>query len=329
MESAARFQCRCFRNGSSLTRSNHAVKLHYQSTGSDLGISLLAEGKADFAATERPLTDDQLRTARQKLGADVLQVPVVLGAIVPIYRIDGADVELKFTPSALAGIFLGKITRWSDSAIADANPDVPLPDEKIIVVHRSDRSDTTYLWTEFLSKVSSEWKAGPGSGLSVKWPAGGIGVAGDGGVESLVTGHRGDVLIDNVIRGIPNSIGYVQLHFAIEEKLPYGDVQNPSGAFARATASSIMAEATSAAASTPDAYRRSLVNEPSPIGYPISSFTWIVVPANMRDKGKAKAMAEFLKWALKDGQEIAERMHYVRIPASIMDAAAAEAAKVQ
>jgi phosphate transport system substrate-binding protein len=162
----------------------------------------------------------------------------------------------------------------------------------------------------------------------VRWPTG-VGVRGDEGVEDLVTSPGNDFSVDNVIRGIPNSIGYVQLHFAIEHKLPYGNVGNASGGFARASASSITAEALSAAASAPDAFRRSLVNAPSPAGYPISSFTWIVVPSNMGDKSKAKAIADFLRWALKDGQDIAERLHYVRLPPQIIDAALGEVAKVQ
>jgi phosphate transport system substrate-binding protein len=252
----------------------------------------------------------------------------VLGAVVPIYRVDGVDAELKFTGPALGGIYLGKITRWNDPAIADRQPDVSLPDDKIVVVHRSDSSDTTYLWTDFLSAASPEWRAGPGTGLNVKWPVG-IGVSGDDGVEELVVGPRADFRIDDVIRGIPNSIGFVQLHFAIEQKLPYGDVQNSSGAFARAAPSSITAEAVSEAEAFPDAFRRLLVNEPRPTGYPIASFTWILVPANIRDKAKAEAMADFLRWALRDGQPIAEYLHYVRVPPQVVDAALGEVAKLQ
>lgn len=311
----------------SYTTVNHTVKLHYKPTGSPKGIEELIEGKADFAATETTLTDEELKMARQKLGTDLLQVPTVLGAVVPIYTVEGADVELKFTGAALAGIYLGKITHWNDPEIVEANPGVQLPDAKIIVVHRSDDNDTTYLWTDFLSSVSPEWKAA-GKGLNVKWPVG-LGVKGDDGMEDLVVGPLRTYLIDSVVSSIPNSIGYVQLHYAIEHQLPYGDVQNASGAFVRATESSIMAEAASAAKSIPDAYRSSLVNVPSPIGYPISSFTWILVPANMRDKGKAKAMADFLRWMLKDGQSSAEALHYVRLPLSIVDAAFAEVAKLQ
>jgi phosphate transport system substrate-binding protein len=307
---------------------NASAKLHYTPAGAAKGVEELIGGKADFAATEAPPTDEQMKRAREKLGGDVLQVPMVLDAVVPIYNVDGVNVELKFTSAALAGIYLGTITKWDDPAIAKVNPGVLLPDEKIMVVHRSDDSDTTYLWTDFLSKVSPTWASGPGRGLNVKWPVG-VGAIGDDGEEDLVLGTRNDYLIDNVIRGISNSIGYVELHYAIQRRLPYGDVQNASGAFTRAANSSIMAEAASAANSIPDAFRSSLTNVPSQIGYPISSFTWILVPANMRDKGKAKTMADFMKWMLKEGQETAEALHYVRLPSSIVDRALVEVAKLQ
>ena len=305
-----------------------AVKLHYTPTGSARGVEEFLEGKADFVATHEMLTDTQLKSGSQKLGGDILQVPMVLGAVVPIYTIDGVDVELKFTGAALAGIYLGKITKWNDSEIADANPGVTLPNATIKVVHRSDESDTTYMWTEYLSAISPEWKAGPGKGLNVKWPTG-LGVKGDDGVEDLVVGPRlVNPRIDDLPAGISNSIGYVQLHYAIEHNLPYGDVENGSGEFTRATGSSLMAEATSAARETPNAFRQSLAGVPSPIGYPISSFTWILVPADMRDKAKAKAMSDFLKWMLNDGQNDAAELRYVRLPTAIVENAAAEAAKL-
>ncbi|MBV8553198.1 MAG: phosphate ABC transporter substrate-binding protein PstS [Acidobacteriaceae bacterium] len=308
---------------------NPAVKMHYKPTGSAHGIDQFIEGRADFAVTDAPLTNDQREMARQKLGADVLQIPMMLAAVVPVYTVAGVDVELKFTGAALAGIYLGKITRWNDSEIANANPGVPLPDEKIIVVHRSDSSDITYMWTEFLSKVSPAWRAGPGKGLNVKWPIG-LGAKGDDGVEDLVIGPEGSYayLVDDLVRSISNSIGYVQFHYAVDRKLPYGDVQNASGNFARAAELSIIAEAVSAAKSIPDAYRSSLVDVPSEIGYPISSFIWILVPASMADKEKTKAMADFLKWMLKDGQNSAEALHYVRLPSSIVGEALTEVARL-
>jgi phosphate transport system substrate-binding protein len=307
---------------------NPAVKLHYSPTGSSRGVEEFLEGKADFVATGEVLTEQQLQSARQRLGADVLQIPMVVGAVVPVYSVDGVDTELKFTGAALAGIYLGKIRRWNDPEIADANPGVSLPDATITVVHRSDDSDTTYLWTEYLSKVSPEWKAGPGMGLKVNWPAG-LGARGDDGIEDLVVGPRLlNVRVDDFPKNISNSIGYVQLHYAIERNLPYGDVENEPDAFARATPSSLMAEAASAAAESPNAYRASLAGVPSTTGYPISSFTWIVVPAEMKDKSKAKAMGDFLKWMLMKGQDSAAELHYVRLPEAIVEDAQAEVAKL-
>jgi phosphate transport system substrate-binding protein len=307
---------------------NSAVKLHYSATGSSRGVEEFLDGKADFVATGEALTEHQLQSARQKLGADVLQIPMVLGAVVPVYSVDGVDTELKFTGAALAGIYLGKITKWSDPEIADANPGISLPDATIKVVHRSDDSDTTYLWTEFLSKVSPEWKAGPGQGLKVNWPTG-LGAKGDDGVEDLVVGPRlVNNRVDDFPRNIANSIGYVQLHYAIERNLPYGDVENGPEGFARATSSSLMAEAASAQAESPTAYRASLAGIPSMTGYPISSFTWILVPAEMRDKSKAKAMGDFLKWMLKEGQDFASELRYVGLPEAIVEDARAEAAKL-
>jgi phosphate transport system substrate-binding protein len=286
-------------------RVNSGVKLHYTPTDSAKGIEQFIQGNADFVVTDTMLTDEQLKMARQKFGADILQVPMVLDAVVPIYTVDGVDTELKFTGAALAGIYLGKITKWNDPEIADANPGVPLPDATIKVVHRSDGDDTTYLWTEFLSKVSPQWKAGPGTGLNVNWPTG-LGAKGDDGVEDLVLGPRSvSYRVDDFPRNISNSIGYVPLHYAIERNLPYGDVENASEEFVRATASSLMAEAVSAAKESPNAYRGSLADVPSMTGYPISSFTWILVPAEIRDKAKAKAMADFLQWMLKEGQDSA------------------------
>jgi phosphate transport system substrate-binding protein len=314
----------------SYKKVNAAVHLHYTPTGSARGVEEFLEGKADFVATDEALTDQQLQSAKQKLGADILQVPMVLGAVVPVYSVDGVDTELKFTGAALAGIFLGKITKWNDQEIADANPGVQLPDVAIRVVHRSDDSDTTYMWTAFLCNVSKEWKAGPGKGLNVQWPIG-LGAKGDDGVEELVVGPRiiNTNRIDDFPSNISNSIGYVQLHYAIQRNLPYGDVENASGGFARAAASSLMAEATSAAKESPDAYRRSLADVPSETGYPISSFTWILVPAEMRDKAKAKAMADFLKWMLKDGQNAAAELRFVRLPTAITEDAAGEVAKLR
>jgi phosphate transport system substrate-binding protein len=267
------------------------VKIHYRPTGSSVGIDELNSGRVDFAASEVPVTDEQLKAAKAKYGSDILEVPSTIGAVVPIYKIDGVRSELKFTGAALAGIYLGKITMWNDPEIADANPYVSLPNKKIVVVHRSDVSDATYLWTDFLSRVSPEWKAGPGTGLTVKWPVG-MGAKGDDGVEDLVVGPVNNYGITDLVSSMSNSIGYVQLHYAIENQLPYGDVQSASGGFVRAAESSVMAAAASA---VPDNFRGSIENEPGPGVYPISSFTWFIVPLKTKDPSKAKTMADFLR----------------------------------
>jgi phosphate transport system substrate-binding protein len=307
---------------------NPAVKLHYRPTGSARGIERFLEGKADFVATHKGLTDQQLESAKQRFGADILQVPMVLGAVVPVYSVEGVDAELKFTGAALAGIYLGKIRSWSDPEIADANPGITLPDAPIKVVHRSDDTDTTYLWTEFLSDVSPEWKAGPGKGLNVNWPVG-LGAKGEDGVEDLVLGPGGNYGVEDLMKNIPNSIGYVQLRYAIERNLPYGDVENAAGAFVRATPSSLMAEADSAAKVIPNAYRSSIADVASPTGYPIASFTWILVPSQMRDKATANAMAGFLEWMLKEGQVSAAELRFVRLPTAIVEDATAQVAKLR
>jgi len=311
----------------SYKKANPGVKLHFTPTGSNRGIEEFLEGRVDFVATDIMPAGAQLQTARQKLGGEILQVPMVLDAVVPIYSVDGVNTELKFTAVALAGIYLGKIKRWDDAEIVDANPGVSLPSTAIRVIHRSDDNDTTYLWTEYLNRVSPEWKSGPGAGLNVNWPVG-LGAKGDDGVEDLVIGPRTTYEVDDFPKNLSNSIGYVQLHYAIERNLPYGDVENASGAIVRAAPSSIMAEAASAAESIPDAYRSLLADVSSPTGYPISSFTWILVSANMRDKAKAKAMADFLKWMLNDGQYSVIVRHYVKPPPAIINSAAAEVAKL-
>lgn len=251
------------------------MKIEYKPIGSGAGIERLMAGASDFAATNAPVTEEQLRAIKLKLGKDVLQIPTVAGAVVPIYKVDGVNTDLKFTGSALAGIYLGSITKWNDAEIADANPGVSLPNTKIVVVHRSDTSDTSYLWTTYLSQISPAWRVGPGTGVNVHWPTG-LGTKGEDGVEDLVIGPAGNVGITDLVSSLPNSIGYVQLHYAIENRLPYGDVQNSSGAFVRATASSI----TAAGASNEvlGLSGTTLANEYSQTAYPLSSFTWLSFP---------------------------------------------------
>lgn len=298
------------------------VKIHYQPVGPTAGIEDMLAGKADFAASDTPLEDQQLQALKTKFGSDVLQIPTALNAVVPIYRVDGVNAELKFTSAALAGIYLGTITTWDDPAIADANPNVSLPNKKIVVIYRSDSSETTYQWTAFLSRVSPEWKSGPGTGLTVKWPVG-HGVKAEDGMEDLVIGPTGNYGTADLLTGLSNSIGYIQLRYAVEKGLPYGDVQSESGGFVRAAQSSVLA-----AAKADPAHLRSIENEPGVGAYPIASVAWLVVPAKLSDEAKTRAMADFLKWTLTDGQSIAAALHYVVLPVAVVDQTLAEIAKI-
>ncbi|HLX69991.1 MAG TPA: phosphate ABC transporter substrate-binding protein PstS, partial [Verrucomicrobiae bacterium] len=232
------------------------VEINYQSIGSGGGIRQVTAGTVDFGASDMPMTDKQLQEAKTK----ILNLPTVLGAVVPAYNIPGVTAEVKFTPEALAGIFLGKITKWNDKAITSANPEVKLPDTDIIVVHRSDGSGTSFIWTDYLSKVSPEWKSQVGSDTSVKWPVG--------------MGGKGNEGVAGFVRQLQGSIGYVELIYAIQNKIPYGSVRNAAGTFIKASLESVTAAAASAPKMPAD-FRVSITNSPGKDAYPISSFTWL------------------------------------------------------
>ncbi len=272
------------------------IQINYQSVGSGAGIRQLLSGTVDFGASDGPMSDEQLAQAKVK----VLHFPTVLGADVPTYNIPGFAQELKFTPEAVAGIFLGTITKWNDPAIAGANPGVNLPAKDIVVVHRSDGSGTTYIWTDYLSKVSEAWKNKVGKGTSVNWPVG-LGGKGNEGVAGL-------------IKQIPNSLGYLELIYAIQNNLPYGRLRNSAGAFVKADLASVSAAAAGAAKSMPDDFRVSITNAPGKGAYPISSFTWLLIPDQIRDAKKREAIVGFLRWMLTDGQKYAEPLAYARLP---------------
>ncbi len=276
------------------------IQINYQSVGSGAGIRQLASGTVDFGASDGPMSDEQLAQAKVK----VLHFPTVLGADVPTYNIPGVNQELKFTPEALAGIFLGKITKWNSPEIAKANPGVNLPGNDIVVVHRSDGSGTTYIWTDYLSKVSEEWKNRVGKGTSVNWPVG-LGGKGNEGVAGLV-------------KQTPNSVGYVELIYAIQNSMPYGRVGNSSGSFVKADLASVTAAAAGAAKSMPDDFRVSITNPPGKNAYPIASFTWLLVPAQLQDAQKREVITAFLRWMLGDGQNYAEPLPYARLPKEVV-----------
>jgi phosphate transport system substrate-binding protein len=276
------------------------AQINYQSIGSGGGIRQLEAGTVDFGASDQPMNDEQLK--KQK--TPVLHFPTVLGAVVATYNIEGVSAELNLTPEAIAGVFLGTIKQWNDPAIAKPNPGVKLPAADIVVVHRSDGSGTTFIWTDFLSKGSADWKAQVGSGTSVKWPVG-LGAKGNEGVSGLV-------------KQTPNSFGYVELIYAIQNKMPYARVRNAAGVFVKAELASVTAAAAGAAADIPDDFRVSITNAPGKAAYPISSFTWLLVPTRIEDPAKRKDIVEFLRWMLGPGQAMTEALSYAPLPKKVV-----------
>ncbi len=279
-------------------KAHSDIEINYQSIGSGGGIRQVLAGTVDFGASDGPMTDEQLSQAKTK----ILHIPTVLGADVPAYNIPGVSAELKFTPETLAGIFLGKITSWNDAALTKINPGANLPNQPIIVIHRSDGSGTTYIWTDYLSKVSSEWANGPGKGTSVKWPVG--------------LGGKGNEGVAGQIRQLQGSIGYVELIYAVQNKIPYGTVKNSSGNFVKASLESVTAAAASAK-SMPADFRVSITNAPGKDAYPISSFTWLLIPEKSKDPNKGKILADFLNWMVDDGQKMTAELTYAPLPDTV------------
>ncbi len=291
------------------------IQINYQSIGSGGGIRQVLAGTVDFGATDGPMTDEQMQNFKSKRGMEILHFPTVLGADVPTYNIPGVSAELNFTQEALAGIFLGQVTKWNDAAIAGANKGVNLPASAIVVVHRSDGSGTTYIWTDYLSKVSSEWKSKVGTNTSVNWPVG-LGGKGNEGVAGLV-------------KQTPNSIGYVELIYAVQNSMPYGRVRNSSGKFVKAELASVTAAAAGAAKSMPADFRVSITDAPGATAYPISSFTWLLIPAQIPNASKRDALKGFLRWMLSDGQNYAEGLHYARLPKEVVQQEMKALAQIQ
>ena len=285
-------------------KKNANLQINYQSIGSGGGIKQVTEGTVDFGATDGPMNDEQLKTYQEKHGFGILHFPTVLGAVVPTYNISGVDAALNFTPDALAGIFLGKITKWNDPVIADANKNVKLPAEDIVVVHRADGSGTSYCWTDYLSKVSDEWKTKVGKGTSVNWPVG--------------LGGKGNEGVTGTVKNTPNSIGYVELIYAESNKIPYGSVKNSAGAFVKGSLAAVSAAAAGAAKDMPDDFRVSITNAPGKTSYPISTFTWLLIPEKFSDAAKRDALKGFLTWALADGQNYAESLSYAKLPKEVV-----------
>jgi len=276
------------------------IQINYQSIGSGGGIRQVTEGTVDFGATDGPMTDEQLNQAKTK----ILHFPTVLGGVVPTYNIPGVAQELNFTPTAVAGIFLGKITKWNDPELKNANPSANLPDKDIAVVHRSDGSGTTYVWADYLAKVSPEWKAKVGVNTSVNWPIG--------------LGGKGNEGVSGLIKQTPYSLGYVELIYAIQNKMAYGRVRNMSGTFVKADLASVTAAAAGAAKQMPEDFRVSITNSPAKDAYPISSFTWLLIPQKIADPAKKKTITDFVEWMLGDGQNMVEALTYARLPKEVV-----------
>jgi len=280
------------------------IEIEYEAIGSGAGIREITAGVFDFGASDGPMDDAELNEYRAKRGMAILHFPTVLGADVPIYNIPGMTAELKFTPESLAGIFLGKITKWDDPRLTKTNLEAKLPNNDIVVAFRSDGSGTTYIWTDYLAKVSEEWNNDIGFGTTVPWP---VGVAG-----------RGNGGVAAIVKQTPYSIGYVELAYAVKNKLAYGWVKNQTGNFVKANLESVTAAAAEVAHNMPNDFRVSITNAPGENAYPISSFTWLLVPEKFDDKNKLRAMKDFLQWMSTDGQKLTQELLYIPLPAEVV-----------
>lgn len=276
------------------------VQVNYQSIGSGAGIQQLISGTVDFGASDMPMTDEQI----SKLKVHPLHFPTVMGAVVPTYNVPGVAQDLKFSGEVLAGIFMGTIKKWNDPALAKDNPGVKLPKDDIVVVHRSDGSGTSFIWTDFLSKVSPEWKSKVGANTSVSWPVG--------------LGGKGNEGVSGTVKQTPDSIGYVELIYAVQNKMNYGSVKNSSGEFVKADLESVTEAAAGAAKNMPPDFRVSITNAPGKKAYPISSFTWMLIPSAIPDAKKSASIKAFLQWMLADGQKMAPMLDYASLPKQVI-----------
>ncbi len=276
------------------------VEINYQSIGSGGGIRQVTAGTVDFGASDGPMSDQQLKDSKIRL----MHLPTVLGAVVPAYNIPGFKGELKFTPDVIAGIYLGKISSWNDPAIAKVNPGVTLPNQPIVVVHRSDGSGTTYIFTDYLSKVSPEWAAQVNKGTSVKWPIG--------------MGGKGNEGVAGMVRQLDGAFGYIELIYALQNNISFGSVKNASGNFVKASLDSTTAAAASMKTMPAD-FRVSITNAPGKDAYPIASFTWLLVPTDWQDKAKQKVFVDFLNWMLDQGQSMTAALNYAPLPDAVKE----------
>lgn len=286
-------------------KNKTGVQFNYQSIGSGGGIKQITEGTVDFGASDGPMKNEQLAEAKEKQGSDILHIPMAMGAVVLTYNVPGVSGALKLKPSVIPDIFLRVITKWNDPRIAESNPGVKLPNLPIIVIHRSDGSGTTAIFTDYLCKVSGFWKEKCGKGTSVNWPEGTLGSKGNEGVSGQVKATVG-------------SIGYVELAYAVQNKLAYAHVQNKSGQYVVPTIESVTKAADGALKNIPEDLRAS-ITDPDNGGYPISGMTWLLVYAQQKDKAKGKALVDFLSWAIKDGQQYCKDLYYAPLPKKVVD----------
>ena len=275
------------------------VEINYQSIGSGGGIRQVTAGLVDFGASDMPMTDEALGSSKIKL----IHIPTVLGAVVPIFNVPGVS-DIRFSSDVLADIYLNKISSWSDPRIAKDNPGVKLPDQKIIVVHRSDGSGTSYIFTDYLSKVSAEWAGGPGKGASPAWPVG--------------VGGKGNEGVAGMVRQMPGAIGYVELIYALQNNITYGEVKNPSGNFLKASIEGVT-EAAASIKALPADYRVSITNAPGANAYPISSFTYLLIPTQSADSAKGKVLKDLLSWIVNYGENEVSALSYAPLPKNVAE----------
>lgn len=276
------------------------VQINYQSIGSGGGIKQVTSGTVDFGASDGPMSDEQLKASKVK----IVHIPTVLGAVVPIYNLPGVNAELKFAPDVLADIYLGKITNWSDPRIAKDNPGVKLPNTDIVVVHRSDGSGTTYIFTDYLSKVSNDWKNSVGKSTAVPWPKG--------------IGGKGNEAVAGMVRQMPGGIGYVELIYALQNKIAFGEIRNAAGNWVKGSIEGVT-DAAATVKQMPADYRVSITNAPGKDAYPISSFTWLLIPTPAANAENGKVIKDFLNWMLDHGESEASSLYYAPLPKSVAD----------
>ena len=296
-------------------REYPSVQINYKAVGSSESIQLLLAGAVDVGGSDRPMTDEQIAGFRTRRGVEVLHFATTLGAAVPAYNVPGISTHLNFTADALAGIFLGRIKRWNDPAIASANEGTKLPAREIVVVHGAEGRGTTYIWTDYLSKVSEEWKQKVGAGTTVNWPVG-------------LSGKGNDGMADIIAR-TPNSIGYIELTYALNNNLLYGNVANSHGNFVNANPETINAAAAAAAGSMPADFRVSITDGGGNAAYPVSSFTWLLVPARIPDPAKRNAIKSFLQWMLSKGQVYSGELHFGPLPRVMIEKEMAAISRIQ